>query len=197
MNANGTIKSAFNVQSVDASYKLAGSGDFDGDGIADLLWRNTSGVNALWDMNANGTIKAAFNVQSVGSNYHMAAIADFDADGRSDLLWRDNSSGVNALWTMNDNGTIKSAFNVQSVGSSYKMVGTGDFNADGISGSAVAQQRRRERAVGNERQRHDQGGVQRRVSIRATRWLAPATSMVTASPTCCGAATPGSMRCGK
>ena len=43
-----TIKSAFNVQTVDASYKLAGTGDFDGNGISDLLWRNTTGVNALW-----------------------------------------------------------------------------------------------------------------------------------------------------
>ena len=44
---------------------MVGTGDFNSDGISDLLWRSTSGVNALWEMNANGTIKAAFNMQSV------------------------------------------------------------------------------------------------------------------------------------
>jgi hypothetical protein len=69
MNANGTIKNSFNVQSVDPSYHVEQISDFDGDGFADILWRSTSGVNALWDMNPNGTIKSTFNVQSVDPSY--------------------------------------------------------------------------------------------------------------------------------
>ena len=92
MNGVGTIKSAFNVQAWMRVTSLPAPADFDGDGIADLLWRNTSGVNALWEMNSNGTIKNAFNVQSVGSNYHLVGVGDFDGDGKSgDLLWRDNA----------------------------------------------------------------------------------------------------------
>ena len=69
MNANGTIKASFIVQSVDTTYHVEQVSDFDGDGQADILWRNASGVNALWDMNANGTIKFSANVQSVDPSY--------------------------------------------------------------------------------------------------------------------------------
>ena len=49
MNSNGTIKNAFNVQTVGPSYHLVAIGDFDGDGKSgDMLWRDSSGVNAMW-----------------------------------------------------------------------------------------------------------------------------------------------------
>ena len=66
---NGQIGTGFNVQSVDTSYHVEQVSDFDGDGHADILWRSTSGVNALWDMNPNGTIKSSANVQSVDPTY--------------------------------------------------------------------------------------------------------------------------------
>jgi ELWxxDGT repeat protein len=84
--------------------------NFDTDVSSDLLWRSSSGVNAVWDMNGNGTIKNALNVQSVDASYKLAGTGDFDGDGITDLLWR-NTSGVNALWEMNSHGTIKNAFN--------------------------------------------------------------------------------------
>jgi hypothetical protein len=38
--------------------------DFDGDGHADILWRNTSGVNAIWEMTglANNPINTFFTI---------------------------------------------------------------------------------------------------------------------------------------
>src|SRR5262249_42507259 len=67
---------------------VATSGDFDGDFRSDLLWRSSSGADALWDMNGSGTIKSAFNVQSVDASYKLAGSGDFDGDGIPDLLWR-------------------------------------------------------------------------------------------------------------
>ena len=40
-------------QTVDPSWHVIRAGDFDGDGKADILWRNTqTGQNAIWLMNS-------------------------------------------------------------------------------------------------------------------------------------------------
>ena len=37
----------------DASWSVAGIGDFNGDGNSDILWRNTNGTLADWSMNGS------------------------------------------------------------------------------------------------------------------------------------------------
>jgi FG-GAP-like repeat len=105
--------------------------DFNNDGMSDLLWRNTSGVNAVWEMNGQ-TVKSFFSIPTVNPAYKLAGTGDFNGDHHLDLLWR-NTSGVNAVWNMDGNGNIKSFFNLPSVDPSYKLATVGDFNADGTS----------------------------------------------------------------
>ena len=33
------------------SWHVIGSGDFNGDGYSDILWQNTNGAVAIWEMN--------------------------------------------------------------------------------------------------------------------------------------------------
>ena len=42
------------LPSADASWEFYGSGDFDGDGIDDIVWKRPSGQLTLWRMKANG-----------------------------------------------------------------------------------------------------------------------------------------------
>ena len=75
MNADGTLKQAVGGQIEPLGWTIAGTGDFNKDGIADILWRCTdttgsvctTGVVVIWLMNADGTIKAGVGGQSVST----------------------------------------------------------------------------------------------------------------------------------
>jgi Domain of unknown function (DUF4347)/FG-GAP-like repeat/FG-GAP repeat len=85
--------------SIDSSWKIAGVDDFNGDGKADILWRNIDGTVALWQMNGSNTI--AVNIISVLDNtWKITGTGDFNGDGKADILWRNNDSST-ALWQMN------------------------------------------------------------------------------------------------
>jgi FG-GAP-like repeat/Bacterial Ig-like domain (group 3)/FG-GAP repeat len=89
-------------------WNVAHVGDLNGDGRADLIWRNTDGSVVGWLMNgtapsSTGTIFGANNVWSV------KAIRDFNGDGKADLLWQ-NVDGSAGYWFMNGLSTTSSQF---------------------------------------------------------------------------------------
>jgi hypothetical protein len=94
------------VGAPNTSWHIVGTGDFDGDGKTDLLWRTDGGTLAIWEM--NGTqIKAADYLKAgqtivgaPGPDWHIAGTGDFNGDGKTDLLWR-TDSGALAIWEMN------------------------------------------------------------------------------------------------
>ncbi len=102
--------------------------DINGDGKADILWRDGN-VNHLWKMSTTGS-HAYKNIGTKSSTYGIAGIADFNGDGVSDILWRRDSG--NYLWYMNADGT-HSYKNIGTKSTSYRIVGTADFNGDGIA----------------------------------------------------------------
>ena len=106
--------------------------DFNGDGVADILWRRENGPNRIWLMNDNGTRKSTKNPGNFGAAWDVAGVGDFNADGVADIFWRHNKNRGNRVWLMNDNGTRKSTKNPGNFGSAWDVVGVGDFNADGV-----------------------------------------------------------------
>ena len=106
-NMNGTaIDSVGTVAGgagVPADWQIAGIGDFGGDGNADILWQNTSGQLALWQMDGANLINggAVAGGAAVSADWHIAAVQDFNGDVKNDILWR-NDSGAVAEWNMND-----------------------------------------------------------------------------------------------
>lgn len=105
--------------------------DFDGDGFADLVWRNASlGINTLWFMNG-ATLSSWVVLPGAPSDWQIEAVADFDGDGRADLVWRNAATGRNTIWFMAA-GTIASwTYLPSQPGLTWHMVGAGDFNGDG------------------------------------------------------------------
>jgi glucose/arabinose dehydrogenase len=102
--------------------------DFNGDGMSDIVWRNTNGNVAIWQMNGTQTISAA-DLGAVPTSWSIVGQRDFDGDGKSDMLWHDTGGNV-AIWLMNG-GTVSSSVFVGNVPTAWSIVGTGDFNSDG------------------------------------------------------------------
>ncbi len=84
--------------------RVVGTGDFNGDGKSDILWRNAvTGWNSIWYMN-NTTVSSKGTVDIVTDlNWHIMGAADFNNDGKSDIIWRNNANGQNVVWLMNGN----------------------------------------------------------------------------------------------
>jgi hypothetical protein len=105
--------------------------DFNGDGISDILFRNTSsGSVALWELNGNH-IASNTTVGSAGLNWHADGIGDFNGDGKADVLWVSDKGQV-ATWQMNGDH-IDANQTVGSVSSSWHVSEIADFNGDGKS----------------------------------------------------------------
>src|SRR5204863_456180 len=91
----------------DLNWTIAGVGDFDGDGKADILWRNTStGQNYIYLMSGTAILTEGYLRTVAGQSWQVAGIGDFDGDGKDDILRRNSSTGDNYLYFM-DGTTIK------------------------------------------------------------------------------------------
>ena len=112
-----------------ASADLGSGADFNGDGKADVLWRDSSGYVALWQTGASPSAPTYVGVDQVASTWHIQGAADFNGDGKADVLWR-NNSGFTALWTSSPSGQF-SYTGVGQVGLNWHVQALADFNGDG------------------------------------------------------------------
>ena len=120
----------------DLNWKVAGIGDFDGDGKADILWRNSStGQNYVYPMDGP-TIKASEGyLRTVDdTRWEVKGVGDFDGDGKADIVWRNSSSGQNYLYPM-DGTTIKATEGYLRTLSdlAWQIAAVGDYDGDGKS----------------------------------------------------------------
>jgi peptidyl-Asp metalloendopeptidase len=140
---DGTTKIGNNVwlkRLADPDWKIEGTGDFNGDGKTDILWRyygtSSTGINMVWYMDGATKIGTNAWLQRVADpNWKIEATGDFNSDGKTDILWRyygSSSTGINMVWYMDGITKIGSNVWLQRVADPYwKIEGTGDFNSDG------------------------------------------------------------------
>jgi hypothetical protein len=88
----------------------AGTGDFDGNGVTDILWRKIPSPYRpyVWLMNADFTVGDQQYIQAPAypnPDWSLVGAGDYTGDGMSDLLWRNQSTGDNLLWKMD--GIVK------------------------------------------------------------------------------------------
>jgi parallel beta-helix repeat protein len=111
-------------------WHIQDTGDFTGDGRADILWRDDAGRVVLWEMDG-ATIVNNTLVADVATTSHIEGVGDFTGDAMADILWRDDDGTVR-LWEM-DGPTVVSDTTVTSVPDDWHVVGLGDFNGDVMS----------------------------------------------------------------
>jgi FG-GAP-like repeat len=77
------------------------SGDFNNDGMSDVLWRHDSGQVYIWEMMNGFQTKAEGAVAhaAVTNDWHIQGIGEFNGDFESDILWRHDSGQV-YFWEM-------------------------------------------------------------------------------------------------
>jgi Ca2+-binding RTX toxin-like protein len=116
------------------AWHVAGTGDFNGDGRVDVLWRNDDGTMRDWLAQPDGSFVgnvAHFNVNP-GLAWHVVGTGDFNGDGRDDVLWQ-NDDGTMRDWLGQPDGSFVgniAHFNINP-GLAWHVSGTGDFNGDG------------------------------------------------------------------
>jgi serralysin len=121
---------------VSTEWQVAGTGDFNGDGRDDILWRQDGTGRLLdWLGTANGGfISNSGNIDiNVSTEWRIAGTGDFNGDGRDDILWRQGGTGrlLDWLGTANGGFTSNSGNFDMNVGTEWRITGTGDFNGDG------------------------------------------------------------------
>ena len=128
----GFVDNMANVNvSTGTSWHLVGTGDFNGDRIDDVLWRDDSGRVTDWLGQSNGSfISNGLNLNP-GSSWHIMGTGDFNGDGRTDILWQ-NDNGQVTDWLGQPNGSFVNNGLTINPGSTWHVVGTGDFNGDRI-----------------------------------------------------------------
>lgn len=142
----GTVDGSFTDNSAnalngaaDTNWITLGSGDFNGDGRTDILWRNlNTGAITDWLGNANGsfTDNAAHALNgSAATSWQINGVGDFNGDGRSDIIFRDIETGYLTEWLGTasggfiDNAAVAGNGNADT---SWHLLGVNDVNGDGI-----------------------------------------------------------------
>ena len=130
-NGSGTVLGTYIYGEVDNSWTIVGSGDFNGNGTDDILWRNTNGTVSIWLMNgaAPPTVTQSY---AVPTTWTIAGLGDFNDDGVSDILWLSANNTI-AFWEFNKSGTVNASVPGPGLPAGWSIVGTGDFNKDGTT----------------------------------------------------------------
>jgi uncharacterized repeat protein (TIGR01451 family) len=118
-----------------AGWTVKGSGDFNGDGNADLVWQSTSGQVAMWLMDASfePTFVGAVGPFNPGADWQIKGVGDLNGDGMDDLIFQ-HTGGQVAAWMMDGTDTtFVGAIGPFNPGADWQVQGTGDFNNDGKS----------------------------------------------------------------
>jgi hypothetical protein len=125
-----------------AGWVFVATGDFNGDGSADVIWRNALTGETLIQM-LTVTTKVGWNgttIRNFAAAYHylpwvdgtwsVAGVGDWNGDARVDLFWRNELSGANALWIMNGGTAMGTAMMPTVHDTQWKIATWGDYDGD-------------------------------------------------------------------
>jgi len=128
--SNTSVTSQAILPNPGASWTIVGTGDFNNDNDADILFRDTSSGNMkIFEM--NGTLVAStVALPFPGPSWVPLGMGDFNADGTDDILFFNPTTGEVDTWFIN-NGQMVGGTGLGFVSTAWQYSGIGDFNGDG------------------------------------------------------------------
>jgi hypothetical protein len=125
------------LQALQSTTPIPGSqvtpGDFNGDGVSDLLWYNplTSQV-AYWLLGNGQTdaiIRTGARTFSITRGYYVGAVGNFHGNGLADIVFTSAKHDL-YLWTNDGQGGFRSNL-IGTYPAGWQLVGAGDVDGDG------------------------------------------------------------------
>jgi len=156
LRRNGTSKCK-TVKMNGKRWMIVGNGDYDGDGMTDILFRKhkagvqQSGPVSVFFMDgdrvreiaklatetctqrSNGSSRCRMVKARVKKEWQIVGSGDYDADGRSDVLLHNTVDNRFDLWSMRGGATYESELLPDDFGNAAQVVASGDFDGDGMS----------------------------------------------------------------
>jgi hypothetical protein len=102
---------------------------FFGGATSDVLFANTNGAIALWNVQG-GVAASANSLGTVTSDWSVAGTGDFYGTGTADILFQ-NTNGVVAQWQMQNGQSVAATTVGVTDPTQWTIAGTGDFYGTG------------------------------------------------------------------
>ncbi len=122
---DGSVRVASRV--VSSGYYPVATGDFNGDGIADILWTSANNDLYIWAGTPNGYVSSYVGTYPAG--WTVIGTGDMDGDGKDDIVWLNSATHQIAYWLMN--GAVRTGSLTRPYTAGYYPVAIGDFDGDG------------------------------------------------------------------
>jgi hypothetical protein len=131
----GTGKAAPGSSTPPPVESAAVSGDFNGDGKADILARDAAGILWLYPSDGKGGLSSRIQVSANwGGMSSIVKAGDFNGDGKADILARD-AAGVLWLYPGDGKGGLSPRIRAGDGWNSMTAIfGSGNFSGDGLQG---------------------------------------------------------------
>lgn len=125
-----------------------GTGDFNHDGVGDLLWHNgNTGELQAWLLDGAGGVTGTLTVgnkcavtDGCWARSQITGIGDFNHDGIDDLFWRDILTGRVSVVMLNGSGGVlatqilaQTCGPIGGCGLTWRAIGVADVNHDGFA----------------------------------------------------------------
>jgi hypothetical protein len=102
--------------------------DLNGDGLDDIVWRNSQTTStAVWGIGNGGQVIANIDLSGPIAPWSVRSAGDLDGDGNADIIWR-HSDGWVAFWMMDQNFQVREYGPAIFVGSEWSILGVISVN---------------------------------------------------------------------
>jgi hypothetical protein len=113
VGSGGTVTADVHLATGNEGYDVVGVGDFNGDGVADVLfedegWLISPSNVGYWqvsDVKGVPSVTSWVSLGWGGSGYHIVDVGNFTGSGDPEILWHNSNTGDTGVWIVGNHGT--------------------------------------------------------------------------------------------